>query len=239
MDYMDLLSRLGVASAHPGGFKASIRLLEQVIQPGDLRILEVGCGTGKSACYLAKKGLRVTALDQHPIMLEKAKKRAEKEGITAIDWVQGNVQSLPFEDESFDVVFAESVTIFTDIAKSLKEYHRVLKPKGRLLDREMVLFEEMPESIYKEITGFFKVDKILTMDEWLNLLHQTGFQCKPPILDEFWSHEHSTDHKEIEELDVSMLLNPEVGQGIMKYAQLMLAQESYFRACDFKAYKIS
>ncbi|WP_373230494.1 class I SAM-dependent methyltransferase [Cohnella sp.] len=239
MDYMDLLSSLGVASAHPGGFKASMKLIKQINQPGDLRILEVGCGTGKSSCYLAKKGLRVTALDQQPIMLDKARKRAEKEGIVGIEWVHGDVNSLPFKDESFDVVFAESVTIFTDIPTSLKEYHRVLKPKGRLLDREMVLFAEMPESIYKEITRYFKVDKILSMDEWLTILRETGFQCGPPVLDEFWSHEHSTDQKEIQELDVNALMNPEVAQGIMKYAQLMLAQESFFRACDFIAYKSS
>jgi ubiquinone/menaquinone biosynthesis C-methylase UbiE len=234
---MDLLSRLGVASAHPGGFRATMKLLNKALEPGDLRILEVGCGTGKSACYLAKSGFHVTALDQHPIMLDKAKKRAAKEGVTGVDWLQGNVQMMPFEDEAFDVVFAESVTIFTDIPQSLKEYHRVLKPNGRLLDRELVLFKEMPEPIYKEITDFFKFDKIPSVDEWLGHLHQAGFRCDGTILDEFRSHEQPADQSEIMELDLAMLFDPEIGRGIMKYTELMLAQEPYFRACDFMACK--
>jgi ubiquinone/menaquinone biosynthesis C-methylase UbiE len=237
MEYMDLLSRLGVASAHPGGFRATEKFLEKGLEPGELRILEVGCGTGKTACYLKSKGFLVTALDQHPVMLEKAKKRADKEEITEIEWVQGNVQELPFEDESFDVIYAESVTIFTEVPKSLQEYGRVLKSNGRLLDREMVLFAEMPELIYKEIKEFFKFDKILTVDEWLDHLRQAGFQCDRPLFEEFRSHEHSADPREIQELDLTMLLDPEIGQGIMKYADLMLAQESYFRVCNFRAQK--
>jgi ubiquinone/menaquinone biosynthesis C-methylase UbiE len=237
LEYMDLLSRLGVASAHPGGFNATKKLLEKGLQPKDLRILEVGCGTGKSACYLARQGFRVTALDGHPLMLHKAKQRAAKEGIADIEWVEGSVHDLPFEDETFDVVFAESVTLFADLAKSLQEYHRVLKPHGRLLDREMVLYAELPEPIYKEIREYFQIEKIHSVDEWLECLHQTGFRCERPELDAFWSHEQSVEQNDIKEMDISMLWDPEVGQGILRYSELMLAQETYFRACDFMAYK--
>ncbi|WP_213531909.1 class I SAM-dependent methyltransferase [Paenibacillus cisolokensis] len=234
---MDLLSRLGVASSHPGGFKATQKLLDKALEQGDLRILEVGCGTGKTACYLAGQGFRVTALDRHPLMLEKAKKRAEKEGITDIEWIQGDVQELPFDNESFDVVYAESVTIFTDIPKSLEEYYRVLKPGGRLIDREIVLYSEIPEPSRQEIMDFFKFDKIPSVDEWLVDLRQAGFQCERPKLDEFRSHEHAIDPSEIQELDLTVLFDPEIGLGIMKYADLVLAQEPYFRVGDFIAWK--
>ncbi|WP_169306685.1 class I SAM-dependent methyltransferase [Cohnella pontilimi] len=237
MEYMDLLSRLGVASAHPGGFKATKRLLEKALEPGELRILEVGCGTGKTACYLAEKGYRVTALDQHPLMLEKAKRRAEKQGLTGIEWVEGSVERLPLEDQTFDVVYAESVTVFTDVPKSLKEYHRVLKPNGRLLDREIVLFAEIPQPIYEEILDYFKFNKILSLDEWMGSLHQAGFKADRPSLDDFRGPQFAAEHSELQELDLTMLFDPEIGQGIMKYADLMLAQESYFRVCDFVAHK--
>lgn len=234
---MDLLSRIGVASAHPGGFAATRRLLERELAESGLKVLEVGCGTGKSACHLAGSGFRVTALDRRPLMLEKARKRAEQEGISGIEWIQGDVQALPFEDESFDVVFAESVTIFTDIPVTFAEYHRVLKPNGRLLDRELVLHAPMPEPIYREITGFFKFDAVPTVDEWLGHLRRAGFRCERPPLEQFRSVEQSAESGEIRDLDLSMLFDPNVGQAILKYAELMLAQESYFRACDFVAYK--
>ncbi|MBW5448546.1 methyltransferase domain-containing protein [Cohnella sp. CFH 77786] len=237
MEYMDLLSKLGVASAHPGGFRATKRLLEKGLQSAGLHVLEVGCGTGKSACYLAQQGFRVTALDQHPLMLHKAKQRAEKEGIGGIEWVLGSVHDLPFGDAAFDVVFAESVTLFAGLEPSLREYYRVLKPGGRLLDREMVLHEELPETIYEEIKSYFRIDKIHTVDEWLECLHRTGFRCERPELDAFVSHEQSVEQNDIKEMDISLLWDPEVGEGILKYSELMLAQQPYFRACDFMATK--
>jgi SAM-dependent methyltransferase len=237
MEYMDLLSRLGISSAHPGGFAATRRLAGETLGEGGLSVLEVGCGTGKTACYFAKRGYRVTALDLHPLMLEKAKKRAEEEGIEDIRWVQGSVHELPFEDGTFDVVYAESVTLFTDIPKSLKEYYRVLKPGGRLLDRELVLYETVPEDIYEEMKAYFKFDKILTADEWLDQIRLAGFECERPKLDPMRAFEQAADPGEIEELDLTLLFDPEVGEGIMKYAELMLAQESYFRAGDFRVQK--
>jgi SAM-dependent methyltransferase len=237
MEYMDILSRLGVASAHPGGFKATQRLLDRELPDGGLNVLEVGCGTGKTACYLAEKGFRVTALDRHPLMLEKARRRAEQSGVTNVDWVLGDVEALPFDPETFDIVYAESVTVFTHIPKALAEYHRVLKPNGRLLDRELVLHERLPEPIQHEIQSFFRMDRMLTLDEWMALLHQAGFRCNRPNPESFWSHEPDAGNNDIQELDISALLDPEIGAGILRYADLMLAQEQYFRACDFVAIK--
>jgi SAM-dependent methyltransferase len=237
LEYVDLLSRLGVASAHPGGFRATRRLLEKEPLTGDSRILEVGCGTGKSACYLAKQGYRVTALDQHPLMLKKAKRRAGEEGINGIEWVEGSVESLPFPDESFDVVFAESVTIFANLPCTLGEYSRVLKPGGKLLDRELVLYAEIPEPIYQEIKQYFGIEKFHSIEEWLDTLRIAGLHCDPPAVEPFWSHDQHVDRNDIRELDLTLLLDPEVGQGILKYSELMLAQQPYFRACDFVAYK--
>lgn len=237
MKYIDLLSRLGVASAHPGGFKATIRLFEKIQKSNGLRILEVGCGTGRSACYLARQGFRVTALDPHLLMLKKAAQRAAHEGINGIEWREGSAEELPFENESFDVVFAESVTIFTNLPAALKEYHRVLKPGGQLLDREIVLFEDVPEEIYKEIKEYFQINKIHSIAEWLDSLNITGFQCEPTVMEPFWSHDQSVDNNAVQELDLTMLMDPEIGHGILKYSELMLVQETYFRACNFIAYK--
>jgi len=238
LDYIEVISRLGVGSAHPGGFQASVKFLEHLNAVDHPRVLEVGCGTGKSACYLAKKGFNVTALEKNTTMLEKAKKRAEKEGIGTISWIEGDTRALPFDNESFDVVFAESVTIFTDIEKSINEYYRVLKNGGQLLDLELILVEKLPEAIHRQMMDFFKMEKFLTVEEWLSRLENAGFKCAPPEIEDFLkSAEPSVADDMLQELDFSMLMDPEVSQGIIRYGQLMLDQQSFFRACTFRATK--
>ncbi|WKL04724.1 methyltransferase domain-containing protein [Paenibacillus amylolyticus] len=134
MDYHDMLARLGEGSAHPGGFLATLKLLESLSLPVDSHILEIGCGTGRTACYLAKRGYQVTAIDLNRQMLDKAVRRARRERVD-VRFVQADVASLPFPENHFDMVFVESVTIFTPWRSALTEYRRVLKPAGLLVDR--------------------------------------------------------------------------------------------------------
>ena len=97
--------------------------------PANSNVLEVGCGTGRTACYLARSGHRVTAVDLHRSMLEKAVRRAWRERLD-IRFIQADVAALPFPDNHFDVAFVESVTIFTQWRSTLAEYRRVLRAGG-------------------------------------------------------------------------------------------------------------
>lgn len=175
MDYHDMLAHLGVGSAHPGGFAATINFLSHYPIASGSKVLEVGCGTGRTSCYLAKEGAEVTGLDVRPKMLEKAKLRAEKEGVK-IDWVEGDIHRLPFDSGSFDAVFAESVTVFGDIEKVLKEYNRVLTPDGELFDREMAAMKPVPKEMQKAIQDLYGVKKMPSITEWLDFLKKAGFQ---------------------------------------------------------------
>ena len=137
MNYLDMLARLGVGNAHPGGYTATLEQLQQWPIPKSSSVLEVGCGTGITACYLAQNGLEVTGLDVRPDMLVKAKQRANELGVK-VHYELGDVQCLPFDANTFDVVLAESVSIFTNTRIALSEYFRVLSPGGTLYDREMI-----------------------------------------------------------------------------------------------------
>ncbi|HEX6923109.1 MAG TPA: class I SAM-dependent methyltransferase [Bacillales bacterium] len=175
MDYHDMLAHLGVGSAHPGGFAATINFLSHFPIAKGTRILEVGCGTGRTSCYLAKEGGNVTGLDVRPKMLETAKKRADREGVK-VDWVEGDIHNLPFESGSFDAVFAESVTVFGDIETVLKEYYRVLAPGGELYDREMAAMKAVPKEMQRAIKELYGVKKMPSVTEWLDFLKQAGFR---------------------------------------------------------------
>lgn len=174
VDYHDMLARLGEGSAHPGGFMATMKLLDGLSLPGGNHILEIGCGTGRTACYLAKSGYRVTAIDLHRNMLDKAVRRARRERVD-VRFVQADVAALPFPENHFDVVFVESVTIFTQWPSSLAEYRRVLKPAGLLVDREMVLSGRKTELMSRRLKQFYGIRTLATVTAWKKRLTQSGF----------------------------------------------------------------
>jgi SAM-dependent methyltransferase len=69
------------------------RILDALGNPPPGRALDIGCGSGRDAVYLAKRGWQVTGLDFAPEGLEKAKQRAAEQGAN-IEWVQGDVGKL-------------------------------------------------------------------------------------------------------------------------------------------------
>lgn len=72
------------------------------ITPG-LGLLDVACGTGNVARPAARAGARVTGLDLTPRLIERGRAKAQSERLD-IDWREGDVENLPFADESFDRV---------------------------------------------------------------------------------------------------------------------------------------
>ncbi|MCY0877096.1 MAG: class I SAM-dependent methyltransferase [Firmicutes bacterium] len=175
MDYHEALAKLGIGSAHPGGFSSTRRALREAgIRPGQ-RVLEVGCGTGRTACELAiRYQACVTALDLRPSMLEKANQRANENG-AQIEFKRVIGKRLPVLDASFDFVIVESVTVFNSIARMLSEYARVLVPGGYVLDTEMCAAATLPTEVKRAFATTYGATAVPTMSEWKDLFHQAGF----------------------------------------------------------------
>lgn len=97
------------------------------------RVLEVGCGGGRASHFLHRAGAILTAIDISPTLIAAARARAP-----LIDFREGNVLDLDFEDQTFDlVVFAFNGldAIYPDRARrrALSEIARVLRPGGRFI----------------------------------------------------------------------------------------------------------
>lgn len=96
------------------------------------RILDMAGGTGDIAFRMAKRGAHVTVADINPAMLEVGRTRADKRGITGLEWREENAETLTFANQSFDAyTIAFGIRNVTDIAAALAEAWRVLKFGGR------------------------------------------------------------------------------------------------------------
>ena len=97
------------------------------------KLLEVPVGTGvlTMPVYRDLPDADITCLDYSEDMMESAKRKAEAAGIPNITFLQGDVGSLPFEKESFDIVLSlNGFHAFPDKEAAWRETYRVLKPGG-------------------------------------------------------------------------------------------------------------
>jgi 2-polyprenyl-6-hydroxyphenyl methylase/3-demethylubiquinone-9 3-methyltransferase len=103
------------------------------IEPEGIAVLDVGCGGGLLAEEFAELGCRVTGIDPSSGSLEAARTHAAQSGL-AIEYIEGSGEALPFEDESFDVVYCCDVLEHVeDVGKTIAEIARVLTPGGAFL----------------------------------------------------------------------------------------------------------
>jgi demethylmenaquinone methyltransferase/2-methoxy-6-polyprenyl-1,4-benzoquinol methylase len=101
--------------------------VEAVVQPG-ARVLDACCGTGDLAIAAEREGGIVTGLDFSGEMLVRARRKSD-----SIEWIQGDVLALPYDDGSFDAATVGfGVRNVADLPAGLLELRRVLRPGGRL-----------------------------------------------------------------------------------------------------------
>ena len=125
---------------HGGQRPATVRLAELVGFTGIERVLDVGSGLGGPSRYLAwHYGCRVSGVDLTAEFVRVAEMLTRLTGLVdKVDYRQGNALDLPFEGESFDVVWSQNTAMnIADRDRLYTEMRRVLKPGGKLALQEV------------------------------------------------------------------------------------------------------
>ena len=166
---------------HMGGQKASEELVGMCGVNKDSYGLDIGCGVGATPCYMAKQiGCRVVGVDLSQAMIDRSIERAREDGVDdLVEFRVADAQELPFDNELFDVVMAESVTVFPpDKPRALSEYTRVTKIGGVIgLNESTFVKEPVPLDVVDWVSRDLSSNaEILTANEWVGLMAGAGLE---------------------------------------------------------------
>ncbi len=104
--------------------------LAEILPPPPATVLECGCGSAEVSAFMARQGYDCTLLDAAPTALRVARRRFEREGLRAT-YTLGNVYSLPFPDDTFDILTSFGLLEhFADVDRVIAEMARVIRPGG-------------------------------------------------------------------------------------------------------------
>jgi ubiquinone/menaquinone biosynthesis C-methylase UbiE len=178
--FFDFAAEAGLTK-HYGGLGATEELVELCHIGEGSYVLDIGCGAGQTPCHLARRhGCIVVGVDILEAMIKRSRERAEREGVTdKVEFRVADAQDLPFEDDTFDAVITESVTVFPeDKERAISEYARVTKPGGYIGLNEATLLKTPPPP---EVVAWASQDlgahvKLLTSEGWAGLLESAGLR---------------------------------------------------------------
>ncbi|MFJ7666855.1 class I SAM-dependent methyltransferase [Lysinibacillus sp. NPDC097195] len=175
--YLDFLAEFGVSGAHPGGLALTKELLKHEHIDNKLKILDVGCGTGQTAAYLASKyQAHVTAIDNNAIMVAKAKNRMAKHRLP-MQIIQASLEHMPLANKQFDLIISESVLSFVkNKPQALDEIYRVLQDGGKLIAIEFTIKQLLDTKSTEDIKQFYGFDSLFMKKDWVALFKNAGFQ---------------------------------------------------------------
>ena len=155
MDDLELLVDLHKDGARQGpGGERETRLaveLTGISAESNLRVADIGCGTGASTLVLAKAlDAQIAAVDFLPVFLERLDAAAAREQLTdRITTLEASMENLPFADESFDLIWSEGAIYNMGFANGVESWGRFLKPGGVLAVSELTwLTDERPKELH-------------------------------------------------------------------------------------------
>ena len=174
---------------HYGGLAANDALAARAGIDSDCHVLDVCCGLGGPARYLAHRyGCRVTGIDLTESRVEGARRLTEMTGLEDLVTVHcANALDLPFGDGSFDVVISqEAFGHIPDKDRLVTQCARVLKPGGRLAFTDILATDSTREATRDRLQAGMRFVELATQDEYRRRLEREGLAVEVEDLSEEW-----------------------------------------------------
>jgi SAM-dependent methyltransferase len=190
-------ANLGLGCGHPVGLAH--------IKEGDV-VLDLGSGAGLD-CFLAARKVgklgKVIGIDMTKEMIDKARENARKYNTINVEFRLGDIEALPIENDSIDVVISNCViNLASNKERVFQEAYRVLKRGGKMVVSDVVLIEKLSEAQRNDANLLCAcVSGALMKQDYLRFLEQVGFAVN--ILDE--DKEISKKWFDSDELPISSL----------------------------------
>jgi ubiquinone/menaquinone biosynthesis C-methylase UbiE len=174
--YFEVQADFGITK-HLGGLGITKELIELCNVGKGKNVLEVGCGVGKTPCFLAEKyDLKIVGIDISEEMIKRSRERVKRKGLEGrIDFKVADAQNIPYKDNTFDAVICESVTAFIENkSKAVNEYVRVTKPQGFVGLNECHWIKPPPDDLIKYTSHVIGGADFRSSDGWKKLLEDAG-----------------------------------------------------------------
>ena len=150
------------------------------IKSGD-HVLDLGSGAGND-CFVARSIVgetgKVTGLDFTESMIVKANQNNQKLGYSNVEFVQGDIEDMPFPDNSFNVIVSNCVlNLVPDKNKAFAQMFRVLKPGGHFCVSDVVINGVLPEKLRQDAEMYAGcVAGAIEKDKYLEVIEIHGFR---------------------------------------------------------------
>lgn len=143
-------------------------------------VLDLGSGAGND-CFVARAIVgetgKVTGLDFTEAMINKANTNNAKLGYSNVEFVQGDIEDMPFTENLFDVIVSNCVlNLVPDKEKAFSEMLRVLKPGGHFCVSDVVIKGVLPEKLQKDAEMYAGcVSGAIALDNYVDIIKKAGF----------------------------------------------------------------
>lgn len=173
----DLARYLLGESFHPGGLQTTRRLGDLLRLNSDSRVLDVACGKGTTAIFLAKEfGCQVFGIDYGMENVLDARALAQVEQVAGVQFERSDAEILPFADASFDAVICEcAFCVFPRKALAAAEFFRVLRPGGRIGMSDLTGVEVLPSELDGLLAWIACIGDAQTAEGYTTYLGNAGF----------------------------------------------------------------
>jgi ubiquinone/menaquinone biosynthesis C-methylase UbiE len=181
-EWYDFIGQLAdtLPGIHMGGQDATHALLDLCQLDATSRALDVGCGSGNTACLIVEQyGSRVHGIDISEVMIDKAKERARRQGLLdKVEFRVADAFQLPFEDDWFDAVIVESVLtpLPGDKKQALAEMVRVVRAGGRIGVNESTVDASAPPEFVALFAEHPAIYGYFTPQTLRSLFEESGLQ---------------------------------------------------------------